>query len=133
MSSDQQNACGETGGATRLDLHVNLASIRPAPPVPDQPVAVLLQWRIVRLFNGVCVLVGCLEGGPALRITTPIVRFEGRRVWTKSGRRYELQFDPATDEETLALLCERLTTSSHFDYIDVTEQFLAGTLKIDPC
>jgi hypothetical protein len=131
MSNDQQSACGETGGAARL--HVNLASIRPAPPVADQPVAVLLQWRIVRLFNGSCVLVGCLEGGPVLRITTPVVRFEGRHVWTKTERRYELQYDPATDEETLALLCERLATGGHFDYIDVTDQFLVGTLKVEPC
>lgn len=133
MSSDQQNACGEAGGAAHLDLHVNPASVRQAPSVADQPTAVLLQWRIVRLLNGGCVLVGCLEGSSALRITTPIVRFEGRRVWTKSGRRYELLFDPATNEETLGLLCERLATSNHFGYIDVTEQFLVGTLRVDAC
>lgn len=133
MSSDQQNACGEAGGAARLELHVNQASIRPAPSVADQPTAVLLQWRIVRLFNGGCVLVGCLEGGPALRITTPIFRFEGRRVWTQSGRRYDLPCDPATNAETLALLYERLATSNHFGYIDVTEQFLVGALNVDAC
>lgn len=130
MSSEQQNGCGELGGAVHAHLYVNSASIRPAPSVAEQPVANLLQWRIVRLVCGGCVLVGCLEAGPALRITTPLVRIEGRSVWTKSGRRYDLQSAPATDEETLALLCERLAASDHFEYIDVTEQFLLGTLKV---
>jgi hypothetical protein len=111
---------------------LNPASIRPAPAVGDQPAAVLLQWRIVRLFGSGCVLVGCLEGGPAIRVTTPIVRTEGRRIWTRSGRRYELQCDPATDEETLALLGERLAIGGHFAFDDVTEEFLAGTLQLEP-
>jgi hypothetical protein len=88
MGSDRENGCSESGGAVYGHLHLNPASIRPAPPVADQPAAVLLQWRIVRLYGSGCVLVGGLEGGPAIRVTTPIVRTEGRRVWTKSGRRY---------------------------------------------
>lgn len=132
MSSDKKMVSSESSGAPCLHLRVNPASIRAAPPVVDQPAAVLLQWRIVRLYGGGCVLVGCPEGSSAIRITTTAVRKEGRQVWTMSGRRYQLQYDAATDKDMLTLLCERLATSGHFDYIDVTEQFLAGTLKIEP-
>jgi hypothetical protein len=123
-------AGNESGDDLFSQVHINPASIRTAPPVHDQPEATLLLWRAVRLFSGDCVLIGCLECGLTIRITTSIVRYMGRRAWTESGRQYNLLGDPAIDARTIALLCERLATSNHLAYIDCTEQFLAGTLKV---
>ena len=112
----------------RAWLHVNPASVRPAPSVADQPEVVLLQWRVVRLPGGGCVLVGFLEGSSVIRVTTHIVRSKGREVWTRSGRCYALPYGPATDDEVVALLCERLAANGDFVYIDVTDSF-AETLQ----
>jgi hypothetical protein len=109
--------------ASQMRLYVNHGSIRPAPSVADQPAVVMLQWRVVRFLSGECVLVGFLGDSSVIRVTTQIVSAKGRQVWTRSGRCYELPYGPATDEEVVALLCERL--APHGDYVDVTKTFEA--------
>jgi hypothetical protein len=113
---------------TNLPLRINAASIRRAPEVSEQPLVRLLQWRLVCLPSSDKLLVGCVEGSAAVRITTAVVRTLGRQAWTTSGRQYDLRYAPALSAESLAMLRERLFASGLYFWVDVTEAFIDGAL-----
>lgn len=102
---------------------LNLGSIRPAPPVEQQPLMELLQWRVFALPDGALVLNGFLAERPTVRTTTPIVSVTGGEVVTSSGRRYRLIGAPASDPEVLAILADKMTWSGLPCYIDATAAF----------
>lgn len=112
------------GTEARADLL--FAALRSAPSVADQPVVALMQWRVVQLPNRERVLVGCIEGSMTLRITSPIVKTDQRRLWTMSGRCYEMRYQHATTAEMLELVRLRLAASGHMYFLDVTEEVLSA-------
>lgn len=85
------------------DIHILITGgVHPAPPVEDEPDAVMTAWRVIKVLPSgerhLCGWVG-YEG----RVSSPVLTFDpqSRIATTRSGRRYRLRGPSGYDPDAL--------------------------------
>ena len=106
-----------------------LTNHRLAPSVQSQPVVSIRRWRIVTTASGEEHLTGLLENGYTWRVTSPVVEFKAsaRRIWTSSGRQYELVGPPAIDGADVIVIAAQLLINGLVDTENTSEIYWQAT------